>query len=267
MMDKIKEKIDTLLSDGSVKGVVALAHAHGHVVPFLFQKGDTLETLCIGDIQTPGDARYPLNQVLITLARQYPDERFGVLVRGCDERGLHTLFRLNQLEPDKVVPIGFACPSSLALQCECKKPWPDERVAGEPLDGVPQKRLEEVESLDLAERFTFWTDQFLKCVKCYGCRDICPMCFCKECTLECDDLISKGDLPVDIPAFHLTRAMHMADRCIDCGLCDEACPSDIPLRLLYKKTAGIMAAEFGYTSGQDKTEKSPLSVLGPAPKK
>ena len=92
------------------------------------------------------------------------------------------------------------------------------------------------------------------------------MCFCSECSLECEDLVSKGDLPVDIPVFHLTRAMHMADRCVDCGMCDEACPSDIPLRLLYKKTAKIMNSEFGFTSGINKNETSPLSQMGPSQK-
>ena len=58
--------------------------------------------------------------------------------------------------------------------------------------------------------------------------------------------------------------MHMADRCVDCGLCDEACPSDIPLRLLYKKTAQIMDTDYGFTSGLNKNERSPLSQMGPA---
>lgn len=267
MIDIIKEKIHKLLENDAVKGVVALAHANGHVGPCLFQKGGDLENLSLGDGENPGDTRYPLNKVLITLARNYPDEVFGVLVRGCDERGLYGLYRLNQLNPDKVVPIGIACPQKLAIACECKKPWPDELVAGEKLDGVDQKKVRDAEGKDQSDRFSFWKDQFLKCVKCYGCRDICPMCFCHECTLECEDLVSKGDLPVEIPVFHLTRAMHMADRCIDCGLCDETCPSDIPLRLLYKKTTEIMNAEFGFTAGIDKNETSPLSVMGPSPKK
>ena len=267
MIDQVKQKISGLLADGSVKGVVALAHANGHVAPFLFKQGDDLEALCLGDTQNPGDARYPLNKVLITLARAYPQEVFGVLVRGCDERGLYGLYRLNQLDPEKVVTIGISCPQELAVQCECNKPWPDDMTAGEASEGIEQNGVREAENKDRSERFSFWKDQFLKCVKCYGCRDICPMCFCHECTLECGDLISKGDLPVEIPVFHLTRAMHMADRCIDCGLCDEACPSDIPLRLLYKKTAEIMNTEFGFTSGMDKHEKSPLSVMGPSPER
>lgn len=267
MIEQVKQKIEELLANGSVKGVVALAHANGHVAPHLFQRGDDLEALCLGDTENAGDARYPLNKVLTTLHRAYPEEAFGVLVRGCDERGLYGLYRLNQLDPDKVVPVGIACPQSLAEKCQCKKPWPDELTAGEAGEAMDQQGVREAEEKELGVRFTFWHDQFSKCVKCYGCRDICPMCFCKECSLECEDLVSKGDLPVDIPVFHLARAMHMADRCIDCGLCDETCPADIPLRLLYKKTAEIMDCEFGFTSGLDKNEKSPLSIMGPAPEK
>lgn len=267
MIEQVKQKIEALLSSGAVKGVVALAHAGGHVSPCLFQKGDDLDRLCLGDTASPGDARYPLNKILITLSRAYPDETFGVLVRGCDERGLYGLYRLNQLDPDKVIPVGISCPPVLALRCECKKPWPDDMTAGDATEGVTQEGVRNAEEKAHPERFRFWKDQFLKCVKCYGCRDICPMCFCRECSLECEDLVSKGNLPVDIPTFHLVRAMHMADRCIDCGLCEEACPSDIPLRLLYKKTAGVMEDEFGFTSGINRYEKSPLSVMGPLPQK
>ena len=265
MIDKVKQRIRALLEDGSVKGVVALKQSGGHVVPALFRKEDALENLNIGEVEYPGDARYPLNKVLLTIARQYPDDIFGVLVRGCDDRGLAGLFRLNQLDPDKVVPVGISCPPSLAEACECAKPFPDDPVDGGRPDGLEQKRVATLEDLAPGKRFSFWMDQFAKCVKCYGCRDVCPMCFCRECSLECEDLVSKGDLPVDIPVFHLVRAMHMADRCVDCGLCDEACPSDIPLRLLYKKTLGIMNAEFGFTSGINKNEISPLSVMGPVP--
>lgn len=89
------------------------------------------------------------------------------------------------------------------------------------------------------------------------------MCFCKECSLETDELINTGDIPPEIPVFHLTRAMHMAGRCIDCGLCEEACPSDIPLRTLYKKVSEIMDKEFDYRTGY-MDEKSPLNILDQA---
>jgi ferredoxin len=92
----------------------------------------------------------------------------------------------------------------------------------------------------LGGALSFWMEEFVKCIKCYGCSNICPMCFCNECSLKCDDLVKRGELPPEIPVFHHTRAMHMVGRCIDCGLCEEACPSTIPLRTLYKKINGIL---------------------------
>ena len=272
MIDMVKEKIEALFKEKKIAGFLGLREQNGQVAPHLFMEGQALEGMCLGDRKIAGDARYPLNKILVTLARQYPEETLGILTRGCDERGLYGLFRLNQLDPDKVIAVGIACPGDLALACECKKPFPEALVAGEKIqagDSIKAGRetLAAMDTLDLDKRFSFWKNQFSKCVKCYGCRDICPMCFCKDCSLECEDLVSKGDLPVDIPVFHLTRAMHMADRCVDCGLCDEACPADIPLRLLYKKTAQIMDIEFGFTSGINKDERSPLSMMGPAPKK
>jgi len=272
MIDIVKQNIEALFKEKKIAGFLGLIEQNGQIAPHLFKQGENLEGFSLGDRNLAGDARYPLNKILITIARQYPEDVLGVLVRGCDERGLNSLFRLNQLDADHVVTIGIACPKELALACECKKPFPDAIVAGEKVDAADSvkagnKTMAAMDGLDLDKRFSFWTDQFSKCVKCYGCRDICPMCFCKECSLECEDLISKGDLPVDIPVFHLTRAMHMADRCVDCGLCDEACPVDIPLRLLYKKTAKIMDIQFGFTSGINKNERSPLSMMGPAPKK
>jgi formate dehydrogenase (coenzyme F420) beta subunit len=104
-------------------------------------------------------------------------------------------------------------------------------------------------------------DEFVKCIKCYGCSNVCPMCFCNECTLRCDDLVKGGELPPEIPVFHHTRAMHMVGRCIDCGLCEEACPSGIPLRTLYKKVSSIMEDNFDFKTGMVRGQRSPLNKI------
>jgi formate hydrogenlyase subunit 6/NADH:ubiquinone oxidoreductase subunit I len=57
----------------------------------------------------------------------------------------------------------------------------------------------------------------------------------------------------------------MAGRCIDCGLCNEACPADIPLRILYKKVADIIDDEFNYRPGYTLDKKPPLNVIGKRP--
>lgn len=262
MIEDVKNKVQELLESGEIKGFLGLRRENGHVGPHLFTDAGQLDDLVLGDVQSAGDTRYPLNKILIQLARQYPDETFGVLVRGCDERGLKSLYVWNQLDSRKVVPVGIACPSELAAACECPKPYPDACVAGEKVDGAAPVRVPEIEALDLAERFEYWMQEFSKCIKCYGCRDICPMCFCKECSLEENSLVGTGAIPPEIPIFHLTRAVHMIGRCIDCGLCNEVCPADIPLRTLYKKVADIVDAEFHYRPGT-KMEKSPLNILGP----
>ena len=103
--------------------------------------------------------------------------------------------------------------------------------------------------------------EFSKCVKCYGCRNICPVCFCAECSLEHPDLVKPGGLPPEVPIFHMIRAVHMAGRCIDCGLCEDACPAEIPLRLLYREVNEVVSDVFDYQPGQG-MEKSPFTMIG-----
>ena len=78
-------------------------------------------------------------------------------------------------------------------------------------------------------------ESFSRCIKCMGCRNVCPMCFCKDCALDNLDLVGPASSPPDIPIFHLIRAVDMADRCVDCGMCEAICPAEIPLRQLYRQ--------------------------------
>lgn len=262
MIDDVSKRVKELLESGDIAGFLGLMNRHGHVCPHLFTSADELSDLVLGDLDRPGQARYPLDKILVRLARSHPDKTFGILVRGCDQRGLETLYLWNQLKRDKVLPVGIACPEELAKACECARPYPDDYVAGEAVDPQQFASVTEVDSLDLHDRFEYWMDEFQKCIKCFGCRDVCPVCFCKECSLENDELIRTGTIPPENPAFHLARAVHMAGRCIDCGLCEQACPADIPLRTLYKKVNAILDTEFDYRTGFTTDRKSPLNIMG-----
>lgn len=217
--------------------------------------------MSLGDYRGVGDARYPLNKYLINLAKAYPEASFGVLVRGCDDRGLQTLYTWNQLDPQKVVAVGLACPQELADTCECSQPYPAEITAGERATAGPARSVAAIDALGISERFSYWMSEFVKCIKCYGCSNVCPMCFCNECSLKCDDLVKGGELPPEIPVFHHTRAMHMVGRCVDCGLCEEACPSGIPLRTLYKKVGSVMEEKFDFKTGYVEGQRSPLNII------
>ncbi|MCJ7745794.1 MAG: 4Fe-4S binding protein, partial [Actinobacteria bacterium] len=89
-----------------------------------------------------------------------------------------------------------------------------------------------------------------------------PLCYCKECALEDAEMVERGRVPPARPAFHLIRALDMAGRCVDCGLCEEACPMGIPLRTLYRKVGRVVEDNFDYRPGRSPEEKSPLAVLG-----
>ena len=260
MIEEVKSKVKELLTSKQIKGFIGLVEKNGHIGPHLFTTEEELEDLNLGEREQPGDSRYPLDKILITLSRKYPEETFGILVRGCDERGLHALHVWNQIDLNKVVPVGINCPQKLADKCECFQPYTNTEGIGEKANPVSFKSVDSVEEMDFSDRLKYWYKEFAKCVKCFGCRDICPMCFCNECSLENQQLIQTYNLPPENPIFHLTRAVHMAGRCIDCGLCEEACPADIPLRTLYKKVGEIMEQDFGYTTGITDEEKPPFNV-------
>ena len=261
MIDSIKDKVKVLLETGEIEGFLGLVRQNGHIAPHLFKKGEALDDMSLGDYKGSGDARYPLNKYLINIAKAYPDATFGVLVRGCDDRGLQTLSTWNQLDSHKVVAVGLACPQELADACECSQPYPAEITSGERAEPGQARSVAAIDALGLSERFSYWMSEFVKCIKCYGCSNVCPMCFCSECSLKCDDLVKSGELPPEIPVFHHTRAMHMVGRCVDCGLCEEACPSGIPLRTLYKKVGSVMEEKFDFKTGYVEGQRSPLNII------
>jgi ferredoxin len=120
--------------------------------------------------------------------------------------------------------------------------------------------------MSLQERQTFWQQQFRKCIKCYGCRDICPECFCESCALEDPLWVEHGVLAPAFPMFHLIRAMHMSSRCVACRQCELVCPAHIPLTVLYDLIRRDVENLLAYVPGADIAASPPLSLtLGETP--
>jgi len=267
MIEQVKTHVKTLIDEGKIDAFVGLKDQDGNVFPYVYTRAEEVDNgFTIGDLEGPGDARYPIARIAMTVISGNSDKKIGVLLRGCDERALNELIRWNQMkEAESIVRVGIACPAELAKAHECRKPFPETFVAGEKAEPVENTMVRDVLGKGLLERLDFWKGEFDRCIKCYGCRNVCPVCFCNVCTLEEDALIRTGDLPPENPMFHLTRAVHMAGRCIDCNLCTETCPAEIPLRTLYKRVAEIVRDEFDYVTGEAGEGKSPLNLLGPDP--
>ncbi|MBK5092784.1 MAG: 4Fe-4S dicluster domain-containing protein [Actinobacteria bacterium] len=254
----IKEKARELL-EGEVDGVLGYRLAGGSHLPHLFTAADIEEMA--GDY--PAGERYPLASIVRRLQAADPGIRIAVVARGCDERSLVELFKQGQVNLGRTVILGLACEEELARGCGCAVPYPSEILEGRRVEGVPDDSLvEKMDGMPAEDRLDFWLSRFGSCVKCYGCRNVCPLCYCKECALDDAEMVERGRVPPAQPAFHLIRAIDMAGRCIDCGLCEEACPMGIPLRTLYRKVGRVVEDNLGYRPGRSPEEKSPLAVLG-----
>ena len=241
-------------------GVVALRRTVVGTAPHLFRKGDDLSQLVL-------EPRYPLASVVSLLQKRYPDAHFGIVARGCDARALVEMAKRNQASPDQLYLLGVACTAEEAEACYCAvpapdpEPWPQADVIGTPVEGAPPNPVvAEYEKMSLKERREFWRQQFLKCIKCYGCRDICPECFCEACALEDPLWVERGVLAPPFPMYHLIRAMHMAARCVACRQCELVCPAHIPLTVLYDLIRQDVGEMLGYEPGADITVAPPLSL-------
>ncbi len=124
----------------------------------------------------------------------------------------------------------------------------------------------EQEQVGVAERWQFWQRQFERCIRCFACRSVCPMCYCEECVVDSINMavgadttaaekanrirwIERSASRADNIGYHMTRALHLAGRCIDCAECERVCPVNIPLRLLNNKLEREARETFGYEPG------------------
>lgn len=263
MHEAIEQRFADLLARGEVEGLLGLRHDGLHIAPHLFLRPEELAQLYVDDPQEAKPTRYPLMGIAQTLIRRYPQARMAVVMRGCDERAFKALQAWNQIAAHNVIPLGVACSKALAEACACSRPYPDACLEGEPVTSEPDPAA--AAESKRSQAGVAWLDEFEKCIKCYGCRNICPMCFCGECALESEEVVSPGVIPPAFPLFHLVRAVHMVGRCVDCGLCEEACPADIPLRTLYKKVNEIVFTHFQFRAGFDTRRRSPLHEIAEPP--
>lgn len=110
------------------------------------------------------------------------------------------------------------------------------------------------------DRLAYWVKEFEKCIKCYGCRDACPICFCDTCLLEANrDFLEAGVIPPNA-LFPLTRLAHVADSCVNCGQCQDACPMELPLSKLFSLLNSRLSEVFNYTPGVDLEQGPPLNT-------
>ncbi|MBU1056342.1 MAG: 4Fe-4S dicluster domain-containing protein [Proteobacteria bacterium] len=155
------------------------------------------------------------------------------------------------------------------ITCSHRNPVLYDVLIGEAVeenkDSDEFKKIREYEAETSDERWDYFSKQIGKCIRCYACRNACPLCYCKECCVDSSQpqWFGKSVALSDAQIFHIMRAFHVAGRCVDCGACVRACPMEVDLRFLNKKVEKDVRELFDFEAGINLDEPPPLSVFRP----
>jgi formate dehydrogenase subunit beta len=127
------------------------------------------------------------------------------------------------------------------------------------------KDVEKIEEMTSENKWGFFSRMIEGCIRCYACRNACPLCYCPTCFVDESrpQWVGKSIDPTDTMTFHILRAYHCAGRCTDCGACERACPVGISMRQFTKKLNKDAEALFSWEAGLSPDQRPPLDVYRP----
>lgn len=266
MLDELRSLCAGLLRDGTVQVVIGYG---------LDPDGKSVYPVFITDPEDVAGLTWnsACQQNLVTYLMR-PDVRAlgrpAVVVKACDERALVVLQRENQLREGDVYVIGVTCDDEHTPQlakcgsCESRAPRFADSLLGPAAveSATPPARFDELEKFlqrSPEERMAYWRQELARCTRCYACRQVCPLCYCRQCIVDKNQpvcLVTSATLKGNF-AWQITRAFHLAGRCVGCDECTRACPAGIDLRLLNLSLSRAAEEHFGYRAG-DKADAAPV---------
>jgi formate dehydrogenase subunit beta len=279
-MKELRELAASLLADGAVGVVIGWEEGPRGVRPAFVTRAEDAERLVFDERCVHNLAAYlnPRRTELRGLGRP------ALVVKGCDAKAVAGLIRESQLRREDAVLIGVRCGGvatsperhvdltgdTVARRCSgcaTREPALADHVVGPALPAPPAALAADpvaaIDAMAPAQRWAFWHEELARCVRCHACREVCPLCTCDRCLADktVPQWIESSPHGRGNLAWHVTRALHLAGRCVGCGECTRACPADIPLALLNAKLAQVVEARFGYRSCDDPSVPAPIGAF------
>jgi len=270
----LREKARELLSEGKAGVVIGYGAgtAPDRAVPAFVRRAEDVDRLVWGPECHHNLAVYLTRKEVRGLGRP------AIVAMGCTARAVLVQIQEGQLARDDVVVIGMTCEGMgdpvfhKCRRCDVRTPREYDVLIGSelgPAEGdVEDPERERLEQASPEERWGYWTDALGRCIRCYACRAACPLCYCERCIVEKNQpqWISTSPEPKGNLSWNITRAMHLAGRCVECEACERACPVDIPLMLLNREISRAVVEHFDYRPGYDRDAKPVLVDFAPADK-
>lgn len=293
--EALREVSCKLLEEGAVRGV--LGYRKGSLPfrtrPYLFQNPEELGELVFDPFCGVNLARY-----LFHLPRGFG--RVAVVAKGCDGRSLVVLMKEGQVRREDLVILGVPCPGMVdrrklgewrdlredevdfegeeisirgktypllsfleasCQRCHHRRPSVYDVSVGDEVPSLPfEDTLASLWNLPAEKRWEFFAQELSRCIRCYACRNACPLCYCRECFAESHrpSFLHPSPTLRDNFVFHVGRAMHLAGRCTECGACERACPLGIPIATIFFAVSETVRKHFAFEAGIDPGAPAPF---------
>jgi len=289
MEKALREKAKELLTTGAANVIIGYEwnRRKTRVTPAFITEAAEVDRLVFNPLC--------VNNLSIYLTRKNKDIlRLGkpaIVAKGCDIKNIVVLIAEGQVKREDVIIIGMTCNGVVYKQplwkgelkpeimpgkcpnCDVRNPHVTDFVIGDKVDFTPPEeptgmvfdKIAELDAMAPAERWSFWLEEFSRCIKCYACRQACSLCYCERCITEKNvpqwietSAHQRGNM-----AWNLIRAMHLAGRCTFCGECERSCPANIKLNLVNQKLVLTVKDAFDFKSGYDEKLHPPMIVYSP----
>ena len=272
IQSQLQEKATELLTDKKVNVVVGFGQLETGGIGAVFVTSPHQTDRLLWNDQCSGNLTIYLTKKEIKKLGKP-----GIVVKGCDAKTLAVLESENQIDRNDLVIIGIACSGihergklqDKCLSCDVRQPPHCDIVIGEVALAETKTdryaKLTGLLSMTTEQRLEYWKEELSRCIKCYACRQNCPLCYCDVCVAD-KNRPTRIDTSATLKgnfAWNILRAFHLAGRCVGCSVCTNACPAGIDLDLLNLTLAKAAEDNFQFRSGMKRDAEPLIGMFSP----